>query len=72
MSVSHSGVKAYDDAVRSAELTRQNAVKAAGNAQSAVTSSEIAYARAGFAAAIANNCGTECWTTLLKQLGVQT
>lgn len=70
MSVSQSGKKAYDDAVAKAESARQAAIK--GATQGAVVNAEIAYAQAGLAAAIANNCGTECWFTLLKQLGVQT
>lgn len=71
MGLSFTGNKTHDDAVRAADATRVVAI-AAASTQAAVNSAEIAFARTGLASAIKQNCGTECWTTLLKSLGVQT
>jgi hypothetical protein len=72
MSQPSGGSTAHQSAVRTAELTRQNAVAAAGNSQSSVKAADIAFHRAVVASAIANNnySGIEPSMSALKSLGV--
>jgi hypothetical protein len=71
MSTVYSEVKAHRDAITAAEGVRQTAVAAAAT-QKAVIVAELAFARACYASAIANGCSPYQWTTMLKELGVQT
>jgi hypothetical protein len=62
------GVTAFDTAVYAAELTRQNAV--AGATQAAAMTAEIAYYRACYKAAVANNLSPSVFSQALTSLGV--
>jgi hypothetical protein len=72
MSITQSGKTAHDTACNSAELTRQNAVAAAGNNQASVTAAEIIYFKAVAKSCRDNNGGSgiEVAMTALKSLGV--
>jgi hypothetical protein len=64
------GVKAHDDTCQAAEMTRQVAVKAAGNSQSAVTAAEITYYKAVRDSARTNGLpGVGDFNTVIIQLG---
>jgi hypothetical protein len=56
--------------VSSAEATRQVAVAAAGNSQSAVSAAEVTFYRTCLASAKANNVPYEAYVSALKVLGV--
>jgi len=70
MSTSQTGKAAHDAVVNAAEAVRQTAV-VPGASQATVNAAEIAFYRTCLASAKANGVGTECFTTALKSLGVQ-
>jgi hypothetical protein len=64
------GNKAHDDALLTAEQTRQ-AANVAGATAAQLRAADIVYARAARSSCIANNgyAGVEQFTTMLKELG---
>jgi hypothetical protein len=66
----YSGVAAHDDAVASAELTRQNAVLAAAGSQSAINTAAINYHRSVAKSALANGVSAAVSMSALRSLGV--
>lgn len=65
------GNATHDATCQTAEMTRQVAVKAAGNSQSAVTAAEITYYKAVRDSALANGLTAElgAFNTVIVQLG---
>jgi hypothetical protein len=55
-----------------AEMVRQISVAAAGTNQAAIKTAELTFARTCLTSAQANSCSPSQWTTMLKELGVQT
>jgi hypothetical protein len=68
MAATYSENKTHRDNIKAAEGVRQTAV-AAASSQSAVKSAELTFARSCFSSAVANNCSTSTWTTMLAELG---
>jgi hypothetical protein len=72
MSSIYSESSAHRAAIAQAEGAKQVAIGAAGSNQASVNAAVLTYARAGYKSAIANNCDTASWTTLMKSVaGVQ-
>jgi hypothetical protein len=72
MAVKITASAAHNQACAVAELTRQSAVAAAGNSQSAVKAAELAYYRTLFASSRSNNNSADISMIVmaLKSLGV--
>jgi hypothetical protein len=69
MSTTYSENKTHRANIAAAEGVRQASVSAAVGNQASVKSAELTFARTVFASAVANNCGTSTWTTMLAELG---
>jgi hypothetical protein len=71
MSIKQTGVAAHDSVCNTAELTRQNAVAAAGNSQSAVKAAELTFYRTVLSSARTNNMNADVALVLeaLRELG---
>jgi hypothetical protein len=70
--VGYSGNATHDNNVQAAELTRQNAVVAAGNSQPAINAAAIAFHRAVIKSGLANGAGVEPSMSALRALGLAT
>ena len=72
MSVVYSENVTHRTNLLAAEAVRQAAVAAAGSSQSAIHTAELTFARSCLTSALATSCSAAQWTTMLKELGVQT
>jgi hypothetical protein len=61
----------HDAVLFSAELTRQNAIAAAGNSQGAAKTADINFARTVLASALANNIAPGAALEMLAELGLR-
>lgn len=69
MPIFKTGNAVHDAVVVAAEATRQVAVSAAGNSQSAVRAAEISFYRTALASAKANGLPTANFIEALQELG---
>jgi hypothetical protein len=67
------GVKAHDDAIAAAETVRQASI-IPGATMATVKAADLVFARAAFASCRQNNnySGSEQFSVMMKELGVQT